>query len=326
MNAGNADSANIPSDGIDETEYRSTTASAPPAGPAVEPGLPQIGNNVEGYRIEELMHIGSMTAVYLGAAEATGVRSTVLICRPRSSVAFRRSFELSRNFQAKIDNPAVARIIGGGMWNTDLPVTIRQYIPGKTCLAYLAVAGSFPAPVCSAITGSIVKILAEIADCVEESRWAGFFHRCLWRIGPGDVVITPRGRLHLITHGIDHHFDVRLHRRPAGASDPPPYSPTMDCTTVIHSVGALLLSMIDGTDSLHSSATTPATGNRDMKLLRAIALKCGVAGIDIEEKPSVFTSLFEVRDALHKLPFRPARDDCANVIAAYFTGASGVSP
>jgi hypothetical protein len=311
---------NTPSSGDQEPYYPPATAAAAAPGLPIDADLPRIGDTVEGYRIEELLHIGPMTAVYKGSAEITRTHATLLLCRPRSSAPLRRSFELSRNLQARIDNPAVARIAGGGTWRGDLPVTIRQFIPGKTIDAYLAVAGGFPAQVCRAIAGSVTAILAEIADLVEETHVAGYFHRCLWHIKPGDVVISPRGRLFLLSHGIDHHFDVRLYIRPADPTDRPPYSPAMDQTTVIHSVGALLKSMVDGADSLHGETPAAPRTDREAEALRAITLRCGVAGEGAKGAP--FTSLFDLLETLRTPQGRRSGSaGSEEIIAVYFAGA-----
>jgi|GEM_PF-3832871 len=289
--------------------------------PVADTGLPSPGTKIDGYSLETLFHVGTMTALYRATDEYTRSPCTMIICRPHTSEGFRRSFILSRNLQVRIANPSLARITGGGTLNGDLPYSVRQYIPGKTVDTFLSVVNRFPPEICRAVAVAVVELFAEIADLVEEMSWAGYFRRCLWRVTPGDMVITPGGTLHLLTHGISHHFDVRL-QQPDIAD--PPYSPTMDLTTILYALGVLIAVMLDG----HASAegkwrdiSPDSDSNRDRAALRMAAIRCGVQFYGEPkrvERP--FSSLFGLRDALAS-PHRSQHDqNGAAIIAAWFSG------
>lgn len=285
----------------------------------LDPGLPKPGETAEGYRLDSIFHTGCMTTLYRAVNEHTGSPCTVIICRQHSSREFRRSFSLSRNLQARIGSSSIARILGGGTLPGDIPYAVREYFPGKTVGSALSVTNKFSPEVCRAVASSVATILAEVADCVEELQWAGYFRRCLWRITPHDMVVTPDGMFHLLSHGISHHFDVRLLQ--PDLIDPP-YSPTMDVTTILHALGVLIAVMLDG--HACGEAECPnitADADRDQHALRLIATRCGVPFYG-EQKTVVrpFSSLFELRDALASPRRRPDAPDSGALIAAYFAG------
>lgn len=291
------------------------------AAPVADTGLPSTGAKVDGFRLETLFHVGTMTALYRATDENTGSPCTMIICRPHTSEGFRRSFILSRNLQVRIANPSLARITGGGTLQGDLPYAVRQYIPGKTVDSFLSVVNRFPPEVCRAVAATVAALFAEIADLVEEMCWAGYFRRCLWRVTLSDMVITPGGTLHLLAHGISHHFDVRL-QQPDIAD--PPYSPTMDVTTILYALGVLIATMLDGNacDKGKWSGIIPdVDGDRDRAALRMVAVRCGVQFYG-EPRMAVrpFSSLFELCDALAPPHRRQHVSDAATTIAAWFGG------
>lgn len=288
------------------------TVTANPEILAIDPSLPLNGDTIEGYRIEELLHIGVMTAVYRATEKHTGKPCVIALCRTHASPAFRRSFELSRNLLAHIDNLAVVRCIGGSCYQ-NLPFIVRDWIPGKSVGTYLAIAGKFPAEVCLSIILITTTVLAEIADMVEECLWAENFSRCIWWIQPHDIIVSTAGVLHLLTHGISHQFDVRITQQDAlAAVRPLRYSPVMDCATILHSAGILLSSMLDGCCFVQSESSGDGN-NKLSRELHEAARKC-------RYEAAGFTSLHKLCATLCELHSRYCDTIAATIVRDYFTG------
>ncbi len=275
--------------------------------------MPVLGDAIEGYRIEELIHINSLLSFYRGKSETNPIEATIIVCRPETSASFRKSFELSRNLLARITIQTIPKILGAGVWGKDQPVMIRQYIPGKTLRNYLDIAESFPSYVCIAVAELVTEALAQISDAIEESRLAGFLHRCVWEIKPSDIVIDPSGKLFILSPCIDHSFDVRSYKTKTDINEQPPYSPMIDNSTIIYSLGKLIINMLYGISPIPDRKKT----KDDVQKLTALAEQCGV---ETGNSPTgQFHSLFDFLDAIRELKSKTGiRISSMEIVESYF--------
>src|SRR5262245_36156144 len=143
----------------------------------------RVGNEVAGYRIEELIGRGGMGAVYLAEHLRLGRRVALKLLAPElaSNEKFRERFLRESTIAASIDHPNIVPIYDADEEDGVLFLAMR-YVEG-TDLRGLIVSEGRLDPV---RTASIAQQLGDALDVAHEK---GLVHR---DVKPGNVLVTPR--------------------------------------------------------------------------------------------------------------------------------------
>jgi serine/threonine protein kinase len=94
----------------------------------------RVGERVGSFRVEELLAVGGMGAVYRAVRDDDQFRQEVaikLIHRDIASPAMVRRFQWERQALSDLNHPGIARLLDGGATDDGLPFLIMEYIPGK---------------------------------------------------------------------------------------------------------------------------------------------------------------------------------------------------
>jgi hypothetical protein len=221
-----------------------------------DPELPQIGDIISGCCLENIIHVGIMAILYRGNSRSYDQDCIVKICRPSSSMAYRRAFVLKRNLHARLEFPEIITINTGGYWNERLPYSLTPFFEGRTLQTTIETSEPLPQLVSLAIIKIIGTALQHACNKIVESGWAGYLYRCIWSITTENILITKTGDLKILDIGLEQFFDDRLPVNVKWEELPPPqYSSNVDISTIIYSTGMLLLTMLYGSQNVLSAVS-----------------------------------------------------------------------
>jgi serine/threonine-protein kinase len=207
-----------------------------------------IGTTLGRYRILELLGEGGMGRVYRALDQRLEREVAVKLLRVdllREESA-RKRFRLEARALSRVNHPAVATLFDfESLEDTDF--LVLEFVPGET-LARRLEAGPLPE--------RRARVIAlAIAEALEAAHDLGVVHRDL---KPGNVMLTPRGRVKVLDFGLARLTDVDLSLASTVSAAGPvlgtvPYmSPeqiagtAVDARSDLHALGAVLYEMLSG--------------------------------------------------------------------------------
>lgn len=204
----------------------------------------QIGS----WRVLDLIGEGGSGSVYRAEREADGYvqRAALKLLRvglrdPQEQARFRRE----RRILARLEHPAIARLIDGGFTPEGVPWFALEYIEGEAVTRWcdqrrLAV-------------GERLRLFVEICDAVDAAHRALIVHRDL---KPANILVDAQGRPHLLDFGIakllddaDNDDDTRTGLRrltPAYAAPEQFGGGVITTATDVYALGVLLHELLSG--------------------------------------------------------------------------------
>ena len=185
----------------------STTGRGPRAdGPAL------IGTTLSHYRIIDRIAAGGMGVIYCARDERLE-REVALKLLPDGALADHEARARFRNEAlalSRLNHPGIATVFDFDSEN-DTDFLVMEYVPGVTLAARIA-AG----PLAEA---EALDLGIQIAEALEAAHEQGVIHRAL---KPGNVIVTPRGRVKVLDFGLAkllHPNDSPAPARSIGAAD-----------------------------------------------------------------------------------------------------------
>lgn len=165
-------------------------ASAPPS----PPGRDHSGSTLGPYRLVREIGAGGMGTVYLAERiDGEFVRQVAIkLLRPgpdgRES---ERRFRQERQILARLDHPAIARLLDGGTGPDGTPYLVMELVAGEPCTVYcderlLGVSDR-------------LRLFLEVASAVQYAHSQLVVHRDL---KPSNILVTREGRVKLLDFGI----------------------------------------------------------------------------------------------------------------------------
>ena len=184
---------------IDEALIREVLAllaevDAPP------PSDYEAGDRVGPYRVVREVGRGGMGRVYLASRADGQFEQTVAlkaIKRGMDSEAVLRRFHQERQILARLQHPAIARLLGGGVADDGRPYFAMEYVQGTTIRAH-----------CDQHGLSVDRRLAlfeQVCDAVAYAHRNLVVHRDL---KPSNILVTPEGQVKLLDFGIARLLDT----------------------------------------------------------------------------------------------------------------------
>lgn len=249
------------------------------AGTPAAPAESLVGRVVGRFRLVEAIGSGGMGVVYR-AERTDGVQQTVAVklLAPALDAAARRRFEREAQLLARLEHPAVARLIDAG-FDAEQAWIALEYVRGEPIDRYCT--GHALAP------REIVQLLAVLADALAAAHAMLVVHS---DIKPANVLVTADGVPKLID------FGIATVLREAGAEDSPTlavgrlFSPhyaapeqiqgePITVATDVFGLGALGYRLLTGLPA-HRDAPTAlaylfAVTQREVELPRSAALAAG---------------------------------------------------
>ncbi|MBX3362699.1 MAG: serine/threonine protein kinase [Phycisphaeraceae bacterium] len=144
---------------------------------------------VPGYDLIEEIGRGGMGVVYEGYQRSTGRRVAVKFMRGSGrdlSLRFEREIDLL----ARLSHPGIVSVIDSGA-TADRYYYVMEYVEGRPLDQHLTPGTSEPR--------TVLKLLADIADVVNDAHQRGVLHRDL---KPANILVESNGRIRLLDFGL----------------------------------------------------------------------------------------------------------------------------
>jgi eukaryotic-like serine/threonine-protein kinase len=241
-----------------------------------------VGTLLGGWRITGRIGRGGMGEVY-EAARAQGdyeQRVAIKVLRREAREELER-FQAERQILARLEHPAIARLLDGGATPDGRPYMVMEYVRGLPLTQY-----------CASIQASLglrLRLLAQICEAVGYAHSTLVVHRDL---KASNILVTANGQVKLLDFGI-----AKLLDNPADGVDAPTQAPlTPSCAapeqllgkpvttaTDTYALGVLLFELVTGTHPWVSSGTPLAQAARAM--LHRPAPLASVVAAERDETP-----------------------------------------
>jgi len=238
---------------------------------------PLVGERLGAFRVERVIGRGGMGAVYLGRRADDEFEQDVAIKTIQAGLESPHlldRFRREREILARLNHQNIARLVDGGTDRRGLPFVAMEFVAGVPITTYAA---DTSAP--------LERRLALFLDLCEAVQ---FVHRNLIvhrDIKPGNVLVTPDGRVKLLDFGIaklTEELDADGARTVTGlrAMTPEYASPEqirgepVTTATDIYALGVLLYELLTGERPLQFDSTNP------LELAREIAEKTPILPSD----------------------------------------------
>lgn len=188
-------------DGVDvsrvegASDVRSTGASPGPAADELRPTVrARLGRLLGGYTLVEVLGIGGTASVYRGVradgeAAAVKVLHPFLAEDPRPKKRFLREAYVAN----KLDDPGVARVLGGGEEDDGTAYLVLELCEGRTLEQHRSAAPSGLAP------ETVLPWIDQLLTVLARAHRIGIVHR---DIKPSNLILAPGGRLRVLDFGI----------------------------------------------------------------------------------------------------------------------------
>jgi serine/threonine-protein kinase len=153
-----------------------------------------IGRRVGAYRIESLIGRGGMGAVYLARRVEGGFEQRVAIKLLRGELAsdeLLRRFHAERRILARLDHPAIARLLDGGATDDGHPYLVLEYVEGESLSRWCETSG--PA------LRERLHLFVTVCDAVAYAHRSLVLHRDL---KPDNILVTREGSPKLLDFGV----------------------------------------------------------------------------------------------------------------------------
>lgn len=163
------------------------------------PGLQQ-GSELDGFRIEELLHRGGMATLWRvtrSGVETPGKEMPLLMKVPRfdegEDPAAIVSFEMEQMILPRLTGPHVPKFIAAGDWEKQ-PYIVMERIAGETLYSRLP---QLPLPY-----EEVARIGSGIATALEDLHRQHVIHL---DVKPSNIIFRPSGEAVLLDYGLSHH-------------------------------------------------------------------------------------------------------------------------
>ncbi len=248
---------------------------------------PEVGEQLDQYRLTELLARGGMASVFKAVDLDTGQELVLKIpyIQYESDVVFYQRFEREEEIGQRIHHPGIVRVLAPR--EKSRLYLAMEYVPGRSLNEVLAAEKPFP----SDRAMSIACQLAEALSCLQQH---GVVHR---DVKPDNVRVLPTGEVKLLDFGI---ALIESARRLTwaglshGIGTPDYMAPEQirgrrgDARTDVYALGTLLYEMLTGhlphetgdasavlESKLHGEPTPPALHLPGLDpALQAIVLRC----------------------------------------------------
>jgi len=206
---------------------------------------PLIGQEVDGYRILEVLGRGGMGVVYraenlsLGRMEALKVIAPALLQDPR----FVHRFQVEARTLAQIHHPNIVTVFAQRHTDVGLYLTM-EYVQGHTLADVLVARGALPWP-------EAYPIAQQLLGAFAYAHTRGVIHR---DIKPRNVMLTPEGQVKVMDFGLAKFYQQHDATQTQGVAGTLYYmspeqikgSSTLDQRSDIFSLGMTLYEMLSG--------------------------------------------------------------------------------
>jgi serine/threonine protein kinase len=157
--------------------------------------LPDVGDELAGYRLQSVIGRGGMGVVYLAEHAVLGRRAAIKVLAPglASDDDFRERFARESQLVAAIDHPNIIPVYDAGEVGGLLYQAMR-YVPGGDLAGRLAEGSLEP--------GVAAQVVAQVAGALDAAHAHGIVHR---DVKPGNILIEREadgGRVYLSDFGI----------------------------------------------------------------------------------------------------------------------------
>ena len=209
------------------------------------------------YRLGELIAVGGMGRVYR-ARRVDGLFdrevAVKLLRWELSSDSLAERFDAERRILARLDHPAIARLLDGGVTDDHVPYLVMGLIEGMPIDRYCAERDIDPV--------GIVRLLLPVVEAIAYAHRLLIVHRDL---KPANVLVDEAGSARLVDFGIAKLLDSSLADglthdgatpyTPAYASPEQLAGEPVDTTTDVYSLGCLLYQLLTGRPPFSPVAT-----------------------------------------------------------------------
>ena len=197
------------------------------------------------WRVLERVGLGGMGEVYRAERADGSFEMTVaikLISRHGNDLA--ALLEEERRIMARVNHPAIARLIDGGLAPDGRPYLVMEWVEGHTLADWLSEAPRTPE--------RVLGLFLATCEAVSVAHRALVLHG---DIKPGNLLVNESDEIRLLDFGVAHWLDEHGHARPAAAVSPGFSAPeqhlgaTLTTASDVFGLGALLRWMIRGSDA-----------------------------------------------------------------------------
>jgi len=152
-----------------------------------------IGRELSGCLVEEMLGEGGMGAVFLATRRRDGRRVAVKLLPPEQAAhaAWRTRFVRTGELVRRLTHPNIARVLAVA-GDEDPPHMIMEWVKGETLYDRIKREVVLP-------TREAVRIARDIARGLADAHRIGLVHR---DVKPGNVLLTPSGRVKVIDFGL----------------------------------------------------------------------------------------------------------------------------
>jgi len=226
---------------------------------AAEAVMPTPTRRVGRYRlIREIGH-GGMGVVYLAERADGEYEQRVAIKLVKGHVAgeeARRRFLIERQILARLEHPAIARLLDGGTTGDGTPYLVMEYVDGDRIDDWCRTE--------AVAVEQRLQLFLRVCDAVESAHRQLIVHRDL---KPSNILVTRDGRPQLLDFGVaklldddetgaTHTGERRL--TPAYASPEQALGRPITTATDVYSLGAVLYELLAGRPAFAAAELTPA--------------------------------------------------------------------
>ncbi len=204
-------------------------------------GLPP-GTRVGAYRLLCLIGRGGMGEVYRAERADGHYTQEVALKLIRHELADQPArFQLERQTLARLDHPAIARLLDGGVADDGRPFMVMELVPGSDLIAWCNEHGSS--------LDERLELFLTVCTAVEYAHRNLIVHRDL---KPGNVIVTRDGSVKLLDFGIAKLLDdgaAQTRNAPMTPGYAAPEQLTQGAVTTatdVHALGMLLFELLTG--------------------------------------------------------------------------------
>ncbi len=212
----------------------------------------RVGETIAGYRIERVIAVGGMGAVYLARQENPEREVALKLIKPGLySKRVLRRFEYEAHLLGRLQHPGIAQIFEAGRTEDGdgTPFLAMEYIEGKNLTDYIEEN--------SLGTRDRLDLMARICDAIHHAHQKGIIHRDL---KPANILVDAEGHPKILDFGIarlaDHDVETLTRRTDVGEliGTVPYMSPEqvgersdeLDTRSDVYSLGVLLYEVLAG--------------------------------------------------------------------------------
>jgi eukaryotic-like serine/threonine-protein kinase len=225
--------------------------------PLQQPPL-HAGQVIGPYRVVSLIGEGGMGAVYL--AERLDVELKVALKVVRNGVLAApghvRRFMLERRILARLDNPAISRLVDAGATTDGIPYLVMEYVEGERLDRY--------ADRHRLTIQQRIELFTAVCDAVAYAHRALVVHRDL---KPSNILLTPDGQVRLLDFGVAKLLDPEVVDSELTLVGPVPLTPEyaspeqvrgepVTTASDVYALGVILYELLAGTRPYRIAGST----------------------------------------------------------------------